>query len=486
MVGSQALLYSTSSCGALPGNNIFVHGQTVGFSQLAGSSINAGNPVNCRNWIYDGPSNGGSGNNSVGYWGNIFGAYSGCDLGITQTGYDVQTSEVLTSGGNDAFGPAGEQMIGHVFRRPQTTVTGTGSGSLSAATYYFKVTAVDVAGRESAPSPEISQAVGASSSISLSATTGIYFPASCNFYFGTSAGGEANYFNSTTVTNGTCTYTLATTTGADGESAGASGQRHALLAHRGKQRQLVPVLRIQRRFGNRLPRLQSYRGAILPRLSRACSFRLMAACTAINFIRRLRRLRPRASPMSTSCTRTRRRTGGKKSKITAPCKRWAAPIAPRALTRGPVSAVTGTGAAATYYTCTLPAGVMGAGQGIIITAVAKHTTGTAAVTYTLSFGGTSTTAVAPSGAANQLERNTYIIMNNPGSTSAQTISTLGQDSNARDQFDQAGYGDCEHRIGGDDQLAVQRGGDGRHHAGNVSSGIEAVAFCSTDFSLWGS
>jgi len=97
--------------------------------------------------------------------------------------------------------------------------------------------------------------------------------------------------------------------------------------------------------------------------------------------------------------------------------------------QGPASAVTGTGAAATYFTCTLPAGVMGAGQGIIITALAKHTTGTAAVTYTLSFGGTSTTATAPAGAANQLERITYLIMNNPGSTSAQTISTVGQDSN---------------------------------------------------------
>jgi hypothetical protein len=98
--------------------------------------------------------------------------------------------------------------------------------------------------------------------------------------------------------------------------------------------------------------------------------------------------------------------------------------------QGPATAVTGTGAAATYYTCTLPAGVMGAGQGIIITVVAKHTTGTAAVNYTLSFGGTSTTAVAPAGAANQLERTTYLIMNNAGSTSAQTINTLGQDSNA--------------------------------------------------------
>jgi len=98
--------------------------------------------------------------------------------------------------------------------------------------------------------------------------------------------------------------------------------------------------------------------------------------------------------------------------------------------QGPASAITGTGAAATYYTCTLPAGVMGAGQGIIITVLAKHTTGTAAVSYTLSFGGTSTTAVAPTGAANQLERITYLVMNNSGSTSAQTISTVGQDSNA--------------------------------------------------------
>jgi hypothetical protein len=96
--------------------------------------------------------------------------------------------------------------------------------------------------------------------------------------------------------------------------------------------------------------------------------------------------------------------------------------------QGPGSAITGTGAAATYFTCTLPAGVMGAGQGIIITAVAKHTTGTAGVSYTMTFGGTSTTAAAPSGSANQLERVTYLIMNNPGSTSAQSISTIGQDS----------------------------------------------------------
>ena len=39
--------------------------------------------------------------------------------------------------------------------------------------------------------------------------------------------------------------------------------------------------------------------------------------------------------------------------------------------QGPASPVTGTGAAATYFTCTIPAGVMGAGQGIIITAAGQ-------------------------------------------------------------------------------------------------------------------
>ena len=210
---SQTLLYSFSSCGVNPGSTIFVHGQTAGFTQLVGSPVNNGSPTTCRAWIYESPNSGGSGNESIGYWGNYFGTYTGCDSGMTQLGYDVQTTEVLTSGGNDSLGPAGEQIIGHIFRRPQATVTGTGSGSLGAGTYYFKVTVVDVAGRESAPSPEISQTVGASSSINLSATTFIYFPASCNIYFSTSPGTEGSFFSSTTVTNGTCTFTFATTAG---------------------------------------------------------------------------------------------------------------------------------------------------------------------------------------------------------------------------------------------------------------------------------
>ncbi|HTC64370.1 MAG TPA: hypothetical protein VK709_16135 [Candidatus Saccharimonadales bacterium] len=429
IAGSQSLFYSTSSCGALPGNNIAVHGQTTGFSRLAGSAINSGSLVNCREWTFENPTSGGSGALSIGYWGNIFGAYSGCDLGITQTGYDVQTTEVLTSGGNDTMGPAGEQMIGHVFRRPQTTVTGTGAGSLAAGTYYFKVTAVDVAGRESAPSPEISQLVGASSSISVSATTGIYFPASCNVYFGTSAGAEGNYFNSTAISNGTCTYTLATTAGQLTKSPSPVGNamRTWLTEENNANSCLfcgfsgglgtgflgfnltaaqygAPLSGVQFPFNGGVHSYKFYSGTETTAPTGIASVDLLYADSTAH---RWKKIENNGAAQTVG------------SADSAACAY-----------QGPATAVTGTGAAATYYTCTLPAGVMGAGQGVIITVLAKHTTGTAAVSYTLSFGGTSTTLTQPAGAANQVEKLTYIVMNNAGSTSAQTISTVGQDSNA--------------------------------------------------------
>ena len=125
MGGGQALIYSENN-GPNPKSSIFIHGITSGFTQLVGSAVNVGNTTNCRVWLDESPNNGGAGAGSIGYWGNLGGNYTGCDLGMTQTGYDVQTTEVLTSGGNDANGPAGEQIIGHMFRRPQTTVTGTG------------------------------------------------------------------------------------------------------------------------------------------------------------------------------------------------------------------------------------------------------------------------------------------------------------------------------------------------------------------------
>lgn len=425
---SQALLYSTAACGAITGNNIFIHGQTSGFQQLVGSSINSGNPVNCRDWIYDSPANGGTGNLSAGYWGNLFGSYSGCDLGITQIGYDVQTTEVLTSGGNDSGAPAGEQIIGHVFRRPQGSVTGTGAGSLSAGTYYFKVTAVDVAGRETAPSPEFSQTVGASSSINLSATTGIYFPASCNFYFGTSAGAEVDYFNSTTVTNGTCTFTLATTSGEIAKSPAPVGNamRTWLSADNNANSCLFCGLNGGMGTGFLGFNLTAAQyaapptGVQFPFNGGVHSYKLFSATET-------------SAPAGVAgvdqlwADSTAHRW--KKIENNGPVEPVAAADSSACAYQGPLSAVTGTGAAATYYTCTLPAGILGAGQGIIITAVAKHTTGTGAITYTLSFGGTSTTAASPSGAANQLEHVTYVVMNNPGSTTAQNISTIAQDSN---------------------------------------------------------
>lgn len=426
---TQSLLYSSSSCGVITGNNIFVHGQTSGFSRLAGSSINAGNAVNCKDWIYENPNVGGVGIQSVGYWGNIFGSYSGCDLGITQTGYDVQTTEVLTSGGNDTNGPAGEQMVGHVFRRPQATISGTGSGSLTAGTYYFKVTAVDVAGRESAPSPEISQAVGASGSIGVSATTGIYFPTSCNIYFGTTAGAEGNYFNTTAVSNGTCTYTLSTTTGQLTKSPSPVGNAMRTWLTEENNGNSCLFCGFGGGLGTGFLGF-NLTGAQYAAPPTGAQFPFNGGVHSYKFYSASETTAPTgiASVDLLYADSTAHRW--KKIENNGAAQTVGSADSSACSYQGPATAVTGTGAAATYYTCTLPAGVMGAGQGIIITVLAKHTTGTAAVNYTLSFGGTSTTAVPPAGAANQLERLTYIVMNNAGSTSAQTITTLGQDSNA--------------------------------------------------------
>lgn len=425
---SQALIYSTSTCGALAGVSVNVHGQTFGWSQLVGSSINSGNPVDCRNFTYENPNEGGGGNSSIGYWGNIFGSYSGCDFGITQTGYDVQTTEVLTSGGNDALGPAGEQMIGHVFRRPQTTLT-TGSGSLSAGTYYIKVTMVDVAGRESAPSPEMSATVGASGAINVTAATAIYFPASCNVYFGTSPGGEGDYFNSTSVTNGTCTFTLTTTAGETAKAPVPVGNamRSWLTEENNGNSCLFCGLSGGLGTGFLGFNLNSAQYAAPPS---GVQFPFNGGVHSYKFFSAGETSAPAGIASVDQLYADSVAHRWKKIENNGAAEIVGSADSSACAYQGPASAVTGTGSAATYFTCTLPAGVVGAGQGIIITVVAKHTTGTAAVSYMLSFGGTSTTGVAPTGAANQLERITYLVMNNAGSTSAQTISTVGQDSNA--------------------------------------------------------
>ena len=210
---AESLLYVYGSCsGTNP--NINVHGQTSGFTAgIFNESTPYPSQFTCRNLTYENPNSGGSGLDSIGLWGNNFATYYGCDLGATLYGYDVQTTEVLCGGGNDPLGPAGEECPGAVFRRPVTTLTPGGGGSLSSGTYYIVVTVLDAAGRESAPSPEQSATVSASGSIAVSSATATYFPASCNVYYGTAAGGEAHYYNSTSISNGTCTYTLSAASG---------------------------------------------------------------------------------------------------------------------------------------------------------------------------------------------------------------------------------------------------------------------------------
>jgi hypothetical protein len=428
--GGQALIYSYNALGPNPGNNNVIHGYTAGFSQLIGGAFNTTAERNCTGWIYETPSYGGFGNQSLGYWGDIFGSYSGCDFGITQIGGDVQTNEVLTAGGNDpARGSAGEQMIGHMFRRPTATVSTTGSGSLAAATYYIQATVVDAAGRESAPSPEISQAVGASSSISLSAVTAIYFPASCNFYYGTTPGGEANFFNSAAVTNGTCTFTLSTTAGASSGAPRPVGNAMRTWLSEENNASSCLYCGFSGGLGTGFLGFNLTAGQYAAPPA-GVQFPFNGGVHSYKFYSAAETSAPAGIAGVDELYADASAHRWKKIENNGAVQTIGSADSSACAYQGPGSAVTGTGTAATYFTCTLPAGVMGGGQGIIITVLAKHSTGTAAVTYTLSFGGTSTTAVAPAGAANQLERITYLIMNNPGSTGAQTISTLGQDSNA--------------------------------------------------------
>lgn len=96
--------------------------------------------------------------------------------------------------------------------------------------------------------------------------------------------------------------------------------------------------------------------------------------------------------------------------------------------QGPLGAVTGTAALLTVYTCTIPAGGMRVAGGIEVLWFVKHTTGTAAVLYQVTFGGTATTASQPSGSANQLTRGIHQILNNTGSQSAQTMHSEYVDS----------------------------------------------------------
>jgi len=88
---------------------------------------------------------------------------------------------------------------------------------------------------------------------------------------------------------------------------------------------------------------------------------------------------------------------------------------------GPQAAVTGTGAAANLYTFTIPGGTMSATSCIKAKAGWQHTTGTASTTYTLNFGGaTSTTAGTTTTSVAYAD---FLICNN-GATNSQFIQAF--------------------------------------------------------------
>lgn len=87
--------------------------------------------------------------------------------------------------------------------------------------------------------------------------------------------------------------------------------------------------------------------------------------------------------------------------------------------QGPASPITGTGAAATIYTFSVPANTIGAGKGIRVTTAFNHSTGSASVTYVLSFGGTAIASYNSSVAG--YGRVITDIFNTTGSTTAQSI-----------------------------------------------------------------
>jgi hypothetical protein len=97
--------------------------------------------------------------------------------------------------------------------------------------------------------------------------------------------------------------------------------------------------------------------------------------------------------------------------------------------QGPAGAVTGTGSAVTLYTYTLPGGVMGVGKGIRISWAASHTTGTASVTYAVTYGGQTLLTNAN---ANTGQGATVIMVFNIGATNSQRgfpVSALGHQGN---------------------------------------------------------
>ncbi len=115
------------------------------------------------------------------------------------------------------YGESGPDWANEIPAPTNISVTGTGSGSLAAATYCFVVVGVDSQATPglTMPSPEICQAVGASSSISLAwQVIRLNYLPNFRVYFGTSPAGESSYFTITAAGSTNQTYTFTSTSGA--------------------------------------------------------------------------------------------------------------------------------------------------------------------------------------------------------------------------------------------------------------------------------
>jgi len=87
--------------------------------------------------------------------------------------------------------------------------------------------------------------------------------------------------------------------------------------------------------------------------------------------------------------------------------------------QGPVSQLTGNSSAQTMYTYTLAANTLGAGKGVRIRCWVQHTVGSAAISYTIQFGGSSFFTATLVDTATQNEYFESTIFNNTGVTNAQ-------------------------------------------------------------------
>lgn len=138
--------------------------------------------------------------------------------GLVGTQYLMRRSVLF---GNSGFSPSTPLWANEIPGAANLSVSSTGAGSLSAATYCFVLVGVDLQTTPglTIPSPELCQAVGASSSINLFWQVNRFneLP-NWRIYFGTSPGGETNYFTQAAANSTNQTYAFTTTAAATGGS----------------------------------------------------------------------------------------------------------------------------------------------------------------------------------------------------------------------------------------------------------------------------